>query len=71
MSSRNVALRKDVYDALRRERRAGESFTHVVLRLMSQRGPLEDLVGAWGSAAPPGEHRAWVQLRYGASEDRA
>lgn len=49
MSSRNVAIRKDVYDALDREKRGGESFTQVLLRLLGQRGPLEDLLGAWSS----------------------
>ncbi|MGA7922631.1 MAG: antitoxin VapB family protein, partial [Thermoplasmata archaeon] len=44
----NIAVRKDVYEALEREKRPGESFTRVLARLISQRGPLEELFGAWG-----------------------
>jgi predicted CopG family antitoxin len=49
MSSRNVAIRKDVYDALQREKRPNESFTQLFLRLLGQRAPLEQALGAWGS----------------------
>ena len=49
MSSKNVALRRDVYDALRREMRPGESFSTVMLRLLNERGPLGELLGAWGT----------------------
>jgi hypothetical protein len=38
----------DVYDALRKERRPQESFTKLFLRLMSQKTPIEQTVGAWG-----------------------
>jgi predicted CopG family antitoxin len=57
MSSRNVAVRKDVYDALTKEKRAKESFTQLFLRLLRQRGPLEELAGAWGKAGNPSEAR--------------
>jgi predicted CopG family antitoxin len=57
MSSRNVAVRKDVYDALVREKRVGESFTHVILRLLAERGPLEELFGVWGTARHQGDAR--------------
>jgi predicted CopG family antitoxin len=63
MSSRNVAVRKDVYDALQREKRPQESFTQLFLRLLNQRGPLEELRGAWPTAATSAETRAWSQLR--------
>jgi Putative antitoxin len=65
MASKNVAIRRDVYDALRRERRPSESFTKLVLRLMAQKGPLADLSGAWG---PPGSGRwstRWRAIRWG------
>ncbi len=65
MSSRNVAVRKDVYDALRREKRPNESFTRLFLRLLSQRGPLEDVVGAWGARPLPGETQALRRMRRG------
>lgn len=47
MTSKNVAIRRDVYDALRRERRPQESFTKLFVRLLNQRGPLEELYGGW------------------------
>jgi predicted CopG family antitoxin len=61
MSSRNVAVRKDVYDALVREKRPQESFTRLFHRLLNQRGPLEDLAGAWGKPTDPREAR-WISL---------
>ncbi|MCI4347252.1 MAG: antitoxin VapB family protein [Thermoplasmata archaeon] len=59
MVSRNVAVRKDVYDALLKEKRPQESFTRLFQRLLNQRGPLEDLAGAWGAPADPRESR-WI-----------
>jgi predicted CopG family antitoxin len=70
MSSRNVAVRKDVYDALHREKRPSESFTQLFLRLLNQRGPLEELRGAWPKAPTPAEARAWGQLRQGRASPR-
>jgi len=49
MSSRNIAVQKSVYDALLQEKRAGESFTAVLRRLLDQRGGIEEISGAWGS----------------------
>jgi predicted CopG family antitoxin len=49
MSSRNVAIQKDVYEALGKEKRPGESFTRLFLRLLHQRAPLDDVVGGWGA----------------------
>lgn len=63
VSSRNVAIRKDVYDALNRERRPGESFTRLFDRLLHQRGPLEELVGGWGAGRPSAEGARFRRLR--------
>lgn len=49
MSSRNVAIRKDVYDALLREKRPGESFTQLFVRLLEEKPPLAQVVGSWGA----------------------
>lgn len=57
MSSRNIAVQKGVYDALVREKRGSESFTKVLGRLLSQRGPLDDLVGVWPQRTPTIERR--------------
>ncbi|MHB8352611.1 MAG: antitoxin VapB family protein [Thermoplasmata archaeon] len=63
MSSRNIAVRKDVYEALRRDRHPGESFTGVLLRLLNRHGSLEELYGAWGGRPSVAEHRRWQELR--------
>lgn len=65
MPSKNVAVRMDVYQALKRELRPGESFTKLFLRLLNQRGPLDDLVGSWGTRPSDRLHRRWKQLRAG------
>jgi predicted CopG family antitoxin len=62
MPSRNIAVRKDVYDSLQREKRGGESFTQVLLRMLTQRAPLEELRGSWGPA-PKDEGRRLAALR--------
>jgi predicted CopG family antitoxin len=56
MSSKNIAVRKDVYDALRKDRRVGESFTEAILRLMNQKGSLDELAGAWGPPSGGRDH---------------
>ncbi|HKV90142.1 MAG TPA: antitoxin VapB family protein [Thermoplasmata archaeon] len=48
MSSRNVAVRKDVYVALQRQKRPTESFTGLFLRLLHERTSIELALGAWG-----------------------
>ncbi|MCI4327570.1 MAG: antitoxin VapB family protein [Thermoplasmata archaeon] len=63
MSSRNVAIRKDVYDALHKEKRPQESFTRLFLRLLNQKAPLDQAVGAWGSLDRRRANRLLHQLR--------
>ncbi len=59
MSSRNIAVQKTVYDALMREKRAGESFTTLLRRLMDQREGLEELYGTWArDRRPSGKPRS-------------
>ncbi|HTT35335.1 MAG TPA: antitoxin VapB family protein [Thermoplasmata archaeon] len=65
MSSRNVALRRDIYDSLRREMRPGESFTRVLERLLHERGGLGDLAGSWGRGDEAALGRRWRALRAG------
>ena len=65
MSSRNIAVRKDIYEALRRERRPQESFTKLLIRLMGQRGPLEELEGVWGRRSSSPDRSALGRLRKG------
>lgn len=65
MPSRNIAVQKTVYDALMREKRAGESFTSVLRRLLDQRQGLSDLAGSWGKASERGDRAALKALRSG------
>lgn len=48
MPSQNIAVQREVYHALRKERRSGESFTVQLRRLLDGRAALSDLLGAWG-----------------------
>jgi predicted CopG family antitoxin len=63
MPSRNVAVQRTVYEALKKEKRAGESFTSLFLRLLNQRGRLEEIRGAWGGPGLADDLRRWAQLR--------
>lgn len=70
MSSRNIAIRKDVYDALRKDSHPGESFTGILVRLLNRHGRLEDLHGAWGGRPSATELRRWRELRQSPSGGR-
>ena len=63
MPSHNVAVRKDVYDALRKEKRPNESFTQLFVRLLNQRGPMDDLEGAWPRRDRAQDLREWRAVR--------
>lgn len=65
MPSRNIAIQKDVYDTLSKDRRAGESFTKVLVRLLNQKGPLEEMAGLWGGRPSRRERHRWLELRRG------
>lgn len=63
MPSRNIAVQKAVYDALAREKRAGESFTSVLRRLLEQREGLGEVTGLWGRIGARGSRSALKALR--------
>jgi predicted CopG family antitoxin len=63
MPSRNIAVQKAVYDALAREKRAGESFTSLFRRLLEQRQGIEEGIGAWGTARGKVDRAALAELR--------
>lgn len=63
MSSQNIAVQRQVYDALRKERRPGESFTRLLDRMLSERGALGELQGVWGSGRRAKDRAALSQLR--------
>jgi len=47
MENTPVALDREAYDHLRRQKRPGESFSQVVKRRAGQRRRLASFVGAW------------------------
>jgi predicted CopG family antitoxin len=63
MSSRNIAVQKAVYDALSREKRAGESFTALLRRLLDQRRGLEEVLGVWGTSTRQADRVGLRELR--------
>lgn len=63
MSSQNIAVQRQVYDALRKERRPGESFTRLLDRLLSERGALGELQGIWGSSHAAKDRATLSQIR--------
>lgn len=63
MVSRNIAVQKEVYDVLTREKRTGESFTSVLRRLLEQREGLEEIVGTWGKTGVRADRAALRMLR--------
>ena len=58
-------MQKAVYDALDREKRAGESFTSVLRRLLAQRRGLDEVAGAWGSRGAKSGRARLHRLRSG------
>ena len=47
MENTSVALDREAYNLLRRQKRPGESFSQVVKRLADNRRPLASFAGAW------------------------
>ncbi len=47
MTSKNISITEEAYEALEREKRRGESFTEAILRLTRRRGKLSDCFGSW------------------------
>ncbi|MGA3021610.1 MAG: antitoxin VapB family protein [Thermoplasmata archaeon] len=70
MSSRNIAVQRAVYDALTREKRAGESFTTLFRRLLDQREGLSELVGQWEKTGQRADRSALRALRTGGTPGR-
>jgi len=47
MDIKTVGLDRDAYEALRREKKPGESFSDVVKRITRKRRPLAEFAGRW------------------------
>jgi len=48
METKTVALDKEAYELLNRQKDKDESFSDVVKRLARKRRPLSDFIGIWG-----------------------
>jgi len=60
MPRKTIAISLEAYEALRRLKRPGESFSDVILRLARGQPELSELAGAWGDVP---EERAEEVLR--------
>ena len=47
LTSKNISITEEAYEALQREKGRGESFTEAILRLTRRRGKLSDCFGSW------------------------
>lgn len=63
MPSQNIAVQREVYEALRKERREGESFTGLLRRLLYERGTLSELAGSWSKVSRGADRAALHRLR--------
>jgi predicted CopG family antitoxin len=70
MPSQNIAVQKAVYDALTREKRAGESFTSVLRRLLEQQEGLAELQGLWSRSRGRSAQSELRRLRYRTARGR-
>ncbi len=70
MPPKNVVLREEAYDFLAKEKRPGETFSDVVLRLRGATKPLTSFAGAWKDM--PKENLAKIReaIRSGRELDR-
>jgi predicted CopG family antitoxin len=70
MASKTVVLREEAYEFLRKEKRAGETFSDVVMRLKGSTKPLTSFAGAWKDM--PKEDLAKIRdaIRGGRERDR-
>lgn len=55
MSSKNIAITKDLYDVLSRNKVGDESFTDVIYRIMDERKRPSRFFGAWADLSPEEE----------------
>ena len=70
MARRKVALREEAYEFLRKEKRHGETFSDVVLRLRSGTKPLTSFAGAWRGMPKKDLARIKEAIRAGREGDR-
>ncbi len=68
MEIKTVGLDREAYEALRRQKQPGESFSDVVKRLARKRRPLSDFAGRL-KAVPAREWRAFEAAVKGVREE--
>ena len=69
MSAKTVALDHDAYEVLRRQRRAGETFSDAVKRLSGGRRSILDYAGIWKDVPEKDLERIRAYLRKGRRRD--
>jgi predicted CopG family antitoxin len=70
METKTIALDREAYEALRRQKRKGESFSDVVKRLAGRTRPLTELAGLWKEMPSEDLHKIREFLRRGRELDR-
>jgi len=70
METKTIALDREAYDALRRHKKKGESFSDVVRRLTGRTRPLTELAGLWKDMPPEDSQKIREFLRRGRELDR-
>ena len=70
METKTIALDREAYEALRRLKKKGESFSDVVRRLSGPPRPLTELAGLWKEMAPGDLRKIESFLRQGRELDR-
>jgi predicted CopG family antitoxin len=70
MGSKNVVLRDEAYEFLKGEKRPGETFSDVVLRLRGAAAPLTSFAGAWKDMPRKDLARIRSAIRTGRELDR-
>lgn len=70
MTSKTVVLREEAYEFLRKEKRPGETFSDVVLRLRGTSRPLSSFAGAWKDMPRKDMAKIREAIRQGREGDR-
>jgi predicted CopG family antitoxin len=70
METKTVALRKDAYEILRSQKRPGETFSDVVVRLAGKHPSLSSFAGAWKDMPDDEFEEVKAILRRGRELDR-
>ena len=70
METKTIALDLEAYEALRKHKRKGESFSDVVRRIAGRARPITELAGLWKDMPPQDLEKVRAFLRTGRELDR-